>query len=103
MAQLTRSNLLAVTVKRFLTQVLRHDPAAHAALPEDLVQRYAPAEGRIIGYGQSKADKEALVRRVQQTAGDRKPNREFPRWAGMEAPGRISKVKPAGLVAMETS
>ena len=70
MAQLTRSNLLAVTVKRFLTQVLRHDPAAHAALPEELVQRYAPAEGRIFGYGQSKADKEALVRRVQQTAED---------------------------------
>lgn len=70
MAQLTRSNLLAVTVKRFLTQVLRHDPAAHAALPEELVQRYAPAEGRIFGYGQSKADKEALVWRVQQTAED---------------------------------
>ena len=70
MAQLTRSNLLAVTVKRFLTQVLRHDPAAHAALPEALVQRYAPAEGRIFGYGQSKADKAALVSRIQQTAED---------------------------------
>ena len=56
MAQLTRGNLRAVTVKRFLTQVQRHDPAAHAALPAELIQRYAPAEGRIFGYGQSKAD-----------------------------------------------
>ena len=70
MAQLTRGNLMAVTVKRFLTQVLRHDPAAHAALPAELVERYAPAEGRIFGYGQSKADKEALVRRTQQSAED---------------------------------
>lgn len=70
MAQLTRGNLMAVTVKRFLTQVLRHDPAAHAALPDELIQRYAPAEGRIFGYGQSKADKEALVRRIQQSAED---------------------------------
>ena len=70
MAQLTRGNLMAVTVKRFLTQVLRHDPAAHAALPAELVQRYAPAEGRIFGYGQSKADKEALVSRIQQSAED---------------------------------
>lgn len=70
MAQLTRGNLMAVTVKRFLTQVLRHDPAAHAALPDELIQRYAPAEGRIFGYGKSKADSEALVSRIQQTAGD---------------------------------
>ena len=45
MARLTRSNLMAVTIKRFFTQVLRHDPASHAALPEDLIQRYAPTEG----------------------------------------------------------
>ena len=70
MAQLTRGNLMAVTVKRFLTQVLRHDPAAHAALPDELIQRYAPAEGRIFGYGKSKADSETLVSRIQQTAGD---------------------------------
>ena len=70
MAQLTRGNLMAVTVKRFLTQVLRHDPAAHAALPDELIQRYAPAEGRIFGYGRSKADSEALVSRIQQTAED---------------------------------
>ena len=70
MARLTRSNLMAVTIKRFLTQVLRHDPAAHAALPEDLIQRYAPAEGRIFGYGKTKADSAELVSRIQQTAED---------------------------------
>jgi hypothetical protein len=70
MARLTRGNLMAVTVKRFLTQVLRHDPTAHAALPDELRQRYAPAEGRIFGYGKSKADSQELVRRIQQTAED---------------------------------
>jgi hypothetical protein len=70
MARLTRSNLMAVAVKRFLTQVLRHDPAAHAALPEELLQRYAPAEGRIFGYGKAKGGTEELVRRIQQTAED---------------------------------
>jgi hypothetical protein len=45
MAQLTRGNLMAVTVKRFLTQVLRHDPAAHAANMADLVQMWS--EGKI--------------------------------------------------------
>ena len=70
MARLTRSNLMAVTIKRFLTQVLRHDPASHAALPEDLIQRYAPTEGRIFGYGKTKADSAELVRRIQQTAED---------------------------------
>lgn len=70
MARLTRGNLMAVTVKRFLTQVLRHDPTAHAALPDELIQRYSPAEGRIFGYGKSKADSAELVRRIQQTAED---------------------------------
>ena len=48
-ARLTRDNLMTVAVKRFLTQVLRHDPSAPAALPEALRLRYAPAEGRIFG------------------------------------------------------
>lgn len=70
MARLTRGNLMAVTVKRFLTQVLRHDPAAHATLPDELIERYAPAEGRIFGYGKTKATGEELARRIQQTAED---------------------------------
>jgi hypothetical protein len=49
-------------------------PAARPRRPRrpaaELVERYAPAEGRIFGYGQSKADKEALVRRIQQSAED---------------------------------
>ena len=70
MARFTRGNLMAVAVKRFLTQVLRHDPSAHAALPEALRLRYAPAEGRIFGYGKTRADSQELARRNQQTAED---------------------------------
>ena len=42
MASFGRTKLLAVAIKRFLTQLQRHDPDAYAALPEDLRHRYAP-------------------------------------------------------------
>ena len=35
---------MAVAIKRFLTQLKRHDPDAYAALPDDLRQRYVPAQ-----------------------------------------------------------
>ena len=44
MASFGRTKLLAVAIKRFLTQLKRHDPDAYAALPEDLRQRYVPAQ-----------------------------------------------------------
>jgi len=47
MAHFGRTRLLGVGLKRFLTQVKRHDPAAYAALPEALRQRYAPSDLRL--------------------------------------------------------
>lgn len=47
MACLGRTRLLGVAIKRFLTQVKRHDPAAYAALEEPLRQRYAPSDPRL--------------------------------------------------------
>jgi hypothetical protein len=49
MAQLGRTRLLGVALKRFLTQVRRHDPAAYAALDPALRQRYAPSDRRLFG------------------------------------------------------
>lgn len=51
MATFGRLKLLAVTVKRFLTQLRRHHPGEHAALPEELRARYDAAESRLFGFG----------------------------------------------------
>src|SRR6476469_9948092 len=40
MASLGRTKLMAVAIKRFLTQLQRHDPDGYAALAEDLRRRY---------------------------------------------------------------
>jgi hypothetical protein len=47
MAHFGRTRLLGVALKRFLTQVKRHDAAAYASLPEALRQRYAPSDQRL--------------------------------------------------------
>ena len=47
MACLGRTRLMGVAVKRFLTQVKRHDPTAYARLDETLRQRYAPSTHRL--------------------------------------------------------
>ena len=47
MAQFGRTRLMGVTIKRFLTQVKRHDEARYQALPEDFRKRYEPSEHRI--------------------------------------------------------
>lgn len=51
MARFGRLKLLAVTVKRFLTQLKRHDLESYEALPEDLRERYARSENRLFGMG----------------------------------------------------
>ena len=51
MARFGRLKLLAVTAKRFLTQLKRHDPESYEALPEDLRERYATSESRLFGMG----------------------------------------------------
>jgi hypothetical protein len=67
MASFGRTKLMAVAIKRFLTQLKRHDPDAYTALPEDLRQRYVPAQARLCADSQ---DAEARTRCRQQTAED---------------------------------
>ena len=51
MARFGRLKLLAVTTKRFLTQLQRHHPEQYAALPAALRERYTAAESRVFGLG----------------------------------------------------
>jgi Transposase DDE domain len=67
MASFGRTKLMAVAIKRFLTQLQRHDRDAYAALPGDLCQRYAPAQSRL--FAEAK-DAEARARCRQQAAED---------------------------------
>jgi len=67
MAEFGRTKLMAAAIKRFLTQLQRHDPDAHAALPDDFRQRYAPAQSRLFADAK---DAEARARCRQQAAED---------------------------------
>lgn len=67
MATFGRTKLMAVAVKRFLTQLQRHDNTAFAVLPEDLRKRYAPAQSRLFADAK---DAEARARCRQQAAED---------------------------------
>jgi hypothetical protein len=67
MAQLGRTRLMGVAIKRFLTQVKRHDPVAYAALPEALRQRYAPSEHLLFGaVGKDRAARRLLRQQVAE-------------------------------------
>lgn len=68
MAKLGRTQLMATAIKRFLTQVSRHNKEAYAALPAELLARYAPAESRIFGFG--RPSDEEYAKRIQQLAED---------------------------------
>src|SRR3954447_18637029 len=67
MATFGRTKLMAVAIKRFLTQVRRHAPDAYAALPDDLRLRYAPAQSRLFADAK---DAEARARCRQRAADD---------------------------------
>ena len=67
MATFGRVRLMAVTLKRCLTQVKRHAMDDYAALPEELRARYAPSEDKL--FAQAK-DAEARARSRQQVAED---------------------------------
>jgi hypothetical protein len=67
MARFGRTKLMAVAIKRFLTQLKRHDPGAYTALPEEFRQRYAPAPARLFADAK---DAEARARCRQQAAED---------------------------------
>jgi hypothetical protein len=68
MAELGRTRLLGVALKRFLTQVKRHDPAAYEALPEEVRQRYAPSDRRL--FAEAAPDRAARRLLRQQVAED---------------------------------
>jgi hypothetical protein len=67
MACFGRTKLMAVAIKRFLTQLQRHDSDAYATLPEDVRRRYAPAQARLFADAK---DAEARARCRQQAAED---------------------------------
>jgi Transposase DDE domain len=67
MASFGRTKLMAVAIKRFLTQVIRHDPARYDALPEALRLRYQAAESQLFAGAK---DAEARRRSRQQAAED---------------------------------
>jgi hypothetical protein len=68
MASFGRTRLMGVAVKRFLTQVKRHDPLAYASLEEALRQRYAPSVHQL--FGQSGTDSESRRLLLRQVAED---------------------------------
>jgi hypothetical protein len=68
MASFGRTRLMGVAIKRFLTQVLRHDPSAYAALPESLRQHYSPSVHQM--FGDTGKDKESRRLLRQQVAED---------------------------------
>jgi hypothetical protein len=63
MASFGRTRLLAVTIKRFLTQVKRHHLDDFAALPLELRQRYAPSQAQLLSKERKDADGRANSRR----------------------------------------
>jgi Transposase DDE domain len=67
MASFGRTKLMAVAIKRFLTQVRRHDPELYTALPEEFRRRYEPAESQLFSGAK---DAEARQRSRQQAAED---------------------------------
>jgi hypothetical protein len=67
MACFGRTKLMAISVKRFLTQLKRHAPEDHAALPEDFLRRYQPPESQLFAAAK---DAEARQRSRQQAAED---------------------------------
>lgn len=68
MASFGRTRLMGVAIKRFLTQVKRHDPTAYEALDEDFRQRYQPGVHRL--FGDTGKDRESRSRLRQQVAED---------------------------------
>jgi hypothetical protein len=67
MATFGRTKLMAVAIKRFLTQLQRHDSDAYTALPDDLRRRYAPAPARLFADAK---DAEGRARDRQRAAED---------------------------------
>jgi hypothetical protein len=67
MASFGRIKLMAVAIKRFLTQVKRHAPALYAAMPEAFRLRYEPTVSQLFAGAK---DAESRQRSRQQVAED---------------------------------
>jgi len=68
MATFGRTRMMGVAIRRFLTQVKRHDTAGYVALGEDLRARYAAGEHRL--FGSVGKDEESRRQLRQQVAED---------------------------------
>jgi len=68
MAGLGRTRLMGVAIKRFLTQLKRHDPKAYECLDESFRQRYAPGVNQL--FADTKKDSESRRLLRQQVAED---------------------------------
>jgi hypothetical protein len=68
MAQFGRTRMMGVTIKRFLTQLRRHDAVAHDTLPEELRKRYRPSGYLLFGDTKKDDDSRRLLR--EQVARD---------------------------------
>ena len=66
MAMFGRVNLMAVAIKRCLTQVKRHAPDDYAALPDELRVRYAPSEGRLFADAKDAAARASSKQQVAE-------------------------------------
>ena len=70
MAVLTRQQQLSVCVKRFLVQLEKHHPQSFSALPEELQQRYRPAETRLFGGGKPASKNKLSREEIYQQIGE---------------------------------
>ena len=63
MASFGRTRLMGVAVKRFLTQVIRHNKQDYHALDEQLRRRYAPGVNRLFADTKTDSESRRLLRR----------------------------------------
>ena len=68
MASFGRTRLMGVAIKRFLTQLRRHDPKAYELLDEQLRMRYAPGVNQLFADTNKDSKSRHLLR--QQVAAD---------------------------------
>jgi hypothetical protein len=68
MASFGRTRLMGVAIKRFLTQLKRHDAKAYELLDEQLLRRYAPGVNQLFGDTGKDSESRRLLR--QQVAED---------------------------------
>ena len=62
MASFGRTRLMGVAIKRFLTQIKRHDEQSYNALDESLRQRYAPGVNQLFADTQKNSESRRLLR-----------------------------------------